>query len=335
MPKTKQAVINAAIKMGYKSYDIISSNNTATPKRILVLSSVPLNTSNYYIYLLKGISNEAEKKGLEVVQYYFHPHSNISSLKSYITHFDVNGIIYIEFFNAKMFSEIITLNIPTVFRDYPDMELNLNGNFDILMSESILSVSNACELLLEEGMRNFAFIGSPKNCRSFYERYLGMRKALYRHNLTVSDELSVIDSNLNVYSNPQVLAKRIRELPVFPQCFICSNDYTALKVLEALKILKKDNYNHINVVGFDNSPESKVSTPQLSTINIDKTTLGMNTVHPFRLHDCKAVVQSHLHPHQFHQSGNNRHTEQELMLPHFQGCFSFLIPSDCFTIGSP
>ena len=81
MPKTKQLMINTAIKMGYKNYDVISSKQPLEQKRILLLSYVPLLSANYYIYLLKGISNEAERNGFEVVQYVFRPHSNFSYLK--------------------------------------------------------------------------------------------------------------------------------------------------------------------------------------------------------------------------------------------------------------
>lgn len=279
MPKTRQLVINTAISMGYKSFDVISTNKDMGQKRILILSSVPLLSSNYYIYLLKGISSEAERRGFEVMQYFFRPHSNFGALKSYIAQIEINGIICIEFFNEKMVAEITSLNIPTVFLDYPTYECNLSGNFDVLLSESIISVSNACKLMIDKGIRLFSFIGNPENCRSFYERYLGMREALYRNKLPFAEENNITDSNLSVYNEVNILAKRISALPVFPECFVCSNDYIALKVLEALKLLKKANFNRVNVIGFDNGPESKLSSPKLSTVNIDKATLGSNAVH--------------------------------------------------------
>jgi len=279
MPKTKQAIINAAIKMGYKSYDVISNSQIKGQGRILILSSVPLLSSTYYIYLLKGLSNAAERNGIEVVQYFFRPNANIESLKSYISQFEVNGIICIEFFDQKMFSEIISLDVPTLFLDYPTNECNLNGNYDILLSESITSVSNVCCNLIKKGLKKFTFVGNPNNCRSFYERYLGLREALYKNNLPCNDNNSILDQNIAVYGNIELLAEKINNLAEFPDCFVCANDYIALKIIEALKYLKVKNFEKINIIGFDNSPESKLCTPKLSTFNIDKTTLGINAVY--------------------------------------------------------
>ena len=42
--------------------------------------------------------------------------------------------------------------------------------------------------------------------------------------------------------------------------------------------MKKLHLDKINVLGFDNIPESRLSSPKLSTINIDKQVLGRQAV---------------------------------------------------------
>lgn len=278
-PKTKQLVLSTAINMGYKNFQELSSKSILEHRRILILSSVPLLVSNYYIYLLKGITNAAERENIEVIQYHFRPHSNFESLNKYIEQMEVNGIICIEFFNEKMANGIISLNVPTVFLDYPATECNFKGYFDILLPENINAVSSACQLLIDKGVRNFCFVGYADNCKSFYERFLGMREALFRNYLPFSKDDCIIDSNMSVYNDVRTLAKRIAALNAFPECFVCTNDYIALKVLDALKILKKTNFEKNGVIGFDNGPESRLHKPKLSTISIDKETLGATAVH--------------------------------------------------------
>ncbi len=279
MPKTKKLVISTAIKMGYKNYDVISNNVMRMQKRILILSSVPLLSSPYYIFLLNGISNEAEKYGLEVIQYVFKPHSNIETLKNYVFQFDINGIVCIEFFDAKMFKEIVSLNIPTVFLDCPASEYELNGNFDVLLSESIMSTANVCNKLIKTGMSVFSFVGNPNNSRSFNERFMGMREALFQNNINFDKDLSIITEDNEIYNNVSLLAQQISSLKTLPHCFVCANDYLALKTISALKSINLADFDKINVVGFDNGPESKSSDPQLSTINVNKSALGINAVH--------------------------------------------------------
>ena len=205
MPKTKQLIISTAIKMGYKNYDLISNNTALLQKRILILSSVPLLSSAYYIYLLNGISNEAEKNGLEVIQYVFKPNSDIEALKNYVLQFDINGIICIEFFNDKMFMEIASLKIPTVFLDCPACKYELNGNFDVLFSESIMSTANVCDKLIKNGIKVFSFVGNPNNSRSFNERFIGMREALFRNDLPFDKELSIIGEDPETYNDVSLL----------------------------------------------------------------------------------------------------------------------------------
>ena len=48
-PKTKQLILDTAVQMGYKSFDLISSSGAGggPDKKILLLSSVPLLTASY------------------------------------------------------------------------------------------------------------------------------------------------------------------------------------------------------------------------------------------------------------------------------------------------
>ncbi len=243
--------------------------------KILVLSSVPLQTNNYYIYLLRGIIAQAELNGFEVLQYFFKNNSSFEAIKSYISKIQPNGIICIEFFTKKWVSEINSLNIPTLFFDYPSCDYPRRGNFDIVMSENITAVSSACNLLIKKGIKLFSFVGDTKNCKSFYERFLGMREALFQNNIPFNNDLNIIDRNITTYNDPNILLKRIRALPALPECFVCSNDYIALRLLDALKHSKSTELEKINVIGFDNGPESRLSTPKLSTINTDKTAMGV------------------------------------------------------------
>ncbi|MBE5743023.1 MAG: LacI family transcriptional regulator [Clostridiales bacterium] len=277
--KTEQLIINTAINMGYKNYNVISTKKTTEQQKILVLSSVSLLASNYYIYLLKGITNKAEEYGFEVLQYFFRPNSSLEVLNTYINNLKVNGLICLEFFNEKMVNKISSLNLPIVFLDYPTYNYNLNGNFDILLSENLISVTEVCNQMIEKGLKKFCFVGNPQNCKSFYERFLGMREALHYYKIPFEEKNNITDTDISVYDDENVLAKHIASLPVFPECFVCANDYLALQVLSALKILKKTCSKTLNVLGYDNTPESKSCTPKLSTINVNKVDLGTNAVH--------------------------------------------------------
>ena len=126
--KTRRLVLDTAVRMGYKSFDVIAPEKSAAEEgKILILSSVPLISANYYIYLIRGIMSEAEGHSLEVLQYIFRPNSDLETLKEYIRQFDVNGIICIEFFTRRSADKILSLGIPTVLMDHFYGDEDLNG----------------------------------------------------------------------------------------------------------------------------------------------------------------------------------------------------------------
>ena len=146
------------------------------------------------------------------------------------------------------------------------------------MMENIHSVKSYCLKLIDEGgCRSFGFVGYYKNCLSFYERYLGMRDAMFLRDIPYDPANNILADNALPYNNIEKLSGLISKATL-PDCFICANDYIALLTLEALKVLDISVPEKIKVVGFENSSGSKYSTPTLSTINVDKTALGKELV---------------------------------------------------------
>jgi LacI family transcriptional regulator len=67
-------------------------------------------------------------------------------------------------------------------------------------------------------------------------------------------------------------------LPALPDCFVAANDSIALSMLAALKSLKIHVPKNVKVVGFDNISDAKLSSPPLTTFNVNKHALGKRLV---------------------------------------------------------
>jgi LacI family transcriptional regulator len=63
-------------------------------------------------------------------------------------------------------------------------------------------------------------------------------------------------------------------LPQLPQVFFCANDFLAIPALKALRKLNYSVPGDILLCGFDNSIESQIIEPALSTINIPSHSMG-------------------------------------------------------------
>ena len=277
--KTRNAVINAAIEMGYKGYKLAANSETSLgQKRFLLLSSRLLMNINYYIYVLRGIEESLTDYDIELVQFSVTSPASFSKFKRYLADYKVDGIICIEFFEPAYISELLEFGLPLVFLDFPLYTSVLKGRYDMILPESHDAVKSLCtQLIREDGCKTFGFVGDFRHCRSFYERFTGMKEALFLSGLPVDLQYSIVHDDSMSYE-PEDLAEVIRKMPALPDCFIAANDSIALNILSAMKALKIPVPRAVKVVGFDNIPEAKLSSPALTSFNVNKNALGRQII---------------------------------------------------------
>lgn len=278
-PKTRNAVINAAIEMGYKGYKLAASTEGSLgQKRFLILSSRLLMNINYYIYVLRGIEEDLIHYDIELVQFSITNTASFSKLTRYLSDSKVDGIICIEFFEPGYIAQLLELGLPIVFLDFPLYNSTLRGKYDIILPESQDIIKNFCiQLIRQENCRTFGFVGDYLHCRSFYERFTGMREALFLSGLPVDLQYSILNDDSVPY-DPENLAGALLSLPALPDCFIAANDSIAISLLAALRSIKARIPADTRVIGFDNIAESKNVNPPLTSINVNKTALGKRLI---------------------------------------------------------
>lgn len=277
--KTRNAVINAAIEMGYKGYKFAATSETALgQKRFLILSSRLLMNINYYIFVLRGIEECLTDYDIDLEQFSITNAASFSKFKRYIADYKVDGIICIEFFEPNYIVELVQLGVPLVFLDFPLHHAHINGKYDIILPESQNVIKDFCmKLIQEEDCCTFGFVGDYLHCHSFYERFTGMREALFLSGLPVDLSYSILHDDSASY-DAQELARNLEQMPMLPDCFIAANDSIAINLLTALKSLKKQVPGDVKVVGFDNLAEAKHTNPPLTSVNVNKSTLGKRII---------------------------------------------------------
>ncbi|MDE7281217.1 MAG: LacI family DNA-binding transcriptional regulator, partial [Ruminiclostridium sp.] len=134
--KTRNAVINAAIEMGYKSYQVAAATDTSLKqKRFAIISSRLLMSITYHSYILKGIEDSLSEYDIELVQFRITDDTSFNKFKRYLTEFGVDGIICIEFFNSDYISELLEIGQAFVFMDFPLTDTMPKGKYDIILPE--------------------------------------------------------------------------------------------------------------------------------------------------------------------------------------------------------
>lgn len=272
--KTRNAVISAAIEMGYKGYKLAAASEGALGhKRFVILSTRLLMNITFFISVLRGIEEALMDYDIDLVQFSITGSASFSKFKRYLADAKVDGIICMEFFEPAYIAELLEQGTPLVFFDFPLYHSALRGSYDIVLTESQDAIKNYCiQLIQEEKCRTFGFVGDHLHCRSFYERFVGMKEALFLSGLPVDLQYSILADD-KMYS-PDKLADALDQLPGLPDCFIAANDSVALNLLAALKSRKIHVPRDVKVVGFDNNPKAAHITPLLTSFNVDKIALG-------------------------------------------------------------
>lgn len=273
--KTRNAVIAAAIEMGYKGYKLAAtSDGSLGHRRFVILSTRLLMNISFFISVLKGIEESMTEYDIDFVQFSITNSASFTKFKRYLADAKVDGIICMEFFEPAYIAELVEQGIPLIFFDFPLYHSALRGSYDIVLPESQESIKNFCmQLIQNDNCKTFGFVGDYLHCRSFYERFVGMKEALFLSGLPVDLQYSILEADSMPYTTEK-LAEALDSLPALPDCFIVANDSIALNLIAALKSRKVHIPKDVKVVGFDNNPSAKHVSPLLTSFNVDKISLG-------------------------------------------------------------
>lgn len=71
----------------------------------------------------------------------------------------------------------------------------------------------------------------------------------------------------------------IPDMPELPEIFICANDFVATDLMQALAAVGKRVPEDVRLCGFDDSAESRLSKPPLTTVHIHTQVIAYSAVH--------------------------------------------------------
>ena len=194
------------------------------------------------------------------------------------------GIVCIELFDPDYSQMVCNLGLPVLFIDTPTESLNKPLAADKLYMDNRSNIHLFVKEMVRRGKMKIGFIGEYMHCHSFFERYMGYRDAMYMLGLPIYDEYCILKNKEGV-RNPssceykEYLTECLKKIKNLPDVFICANDFVALDAMDVLKKLGYSIPDDVYLCGFDDSPESKIVTPSLTTIHIHSQIMGFSAVH--------------------------------------------------------
>lgn len=132
-------------------------------------------------------------------------------------------------------------------------------------------------LIEAHGYRRIAFLTGPKNNEDALWRERGYRESLLAHGLPV-DERLILPGEFDEDIASQTVARMLQEGPAVDAIFAADDD-SAYGAIRALYQAGSHLPTHLPVVGFDDSPTSRLITPPLTTVRAPIEEAGYRAAH--------------------------------------------------------
>ncbi|MBQ7204331.1 MAG: LacI family DNA-binding transcriptional regulator, partial [Muribaculaceae bacterium] len=195
---------------------------------------VPELVHYYFSSILDGIEAEASERGYQIIvaksneSYEREVRICEAMLKN-----KVCGIIVSQAKDTERydhFERLAAAGVPLVFYDRICPALNASR----VVVDDYMGTLNAVSHLIETGCRRIAFYGAPMNMMIAKNRFNGYRDALYKHGLTLDEELVRICDNR---ADAERITPAMMRMKQRPDAFFAINDETAIGILTVVKRL--------------------------------------------------------------------------------------------------
>lgn len=266
----REKIVETAQEMGYRVEQRRQSGAKASYLiGVIVAERYIREFPSFYMEVYKHITQEAMKRGsLTVLEIATAEKENLKQGFSAFQECEVSGVILIGEFVPGYIEAVREAyrTRPIVCVDYYDVYEDM----DYVVTDGFCGMEQMTRLLLKEGIRDLAFVGSVMATKNIQDRYLGYCKALDRAGIEDA-KYNIIpdrDEEGNVYGVELELPQKL------PQGFVCNCDRTAFALIRKLGQMGVRVPEDVSVVGFDNYPPDAAFGKQLSTYWNDGKVLG-------------------------------------------------------------
>ncbi len=200
---------------------------------------------NYGYYGILNILNSEDEEQLNLPRIYYEK--------------KVDGIIVLGQVNKAYIDIIETMQLPKIFTDFYDE----HADIDSVITDNFYGSYEITNYLIQNGHCEIAYVGNIHSTSSIQDRFLGYYKSLLEHNIPLNQLLILNDrDDKGIFIDI--------ELPnPLPTAFVCNCDQVAYLLTEKLIENGFQIPQDCSIVGFDNDIYATLSSPPLTTVEVD------------------------------------------------------------------
>ncbi|MDO4520163.1 MAG: LacI family DNA-binding transcriptional regulator [Erysipelotrichaceae bacterium] len=284
---TKQLILDKAVEMGYKQFSYVMAMAEVNRSRTvadeipqsgeiaLFTTSQKNRGSHFSSLMMDKFQQEITQLGFLLVTYSISKDAlHTSVLPPTFSKERTRAVICIGIFDKQYADLVCSIGLPVLFVDAPCWPSGRSVNGDLLLMDNTTEISQFIHDKAALGIKRFGFIGDYRHCQSFYERYAAFRQSLIREGLEYDEKFVISPSDRDLGAMRDML----HDLDEYPDCFICANDFNAIDAMMILRLKDSDLLKQVRFLGFDDSHESRIFTPALSTVHIHTQSLAFTAV---------------------------------------------------------
>lgn len=272
--ETRKLVIETAEQMGYvygKGRRGRPDKTTSGGTIALIASDFAFSMKSFFGEIYLSIENEVKRRGLGLsIQSIGQDDARLLRLPAFLLDGSVDGVLILSHITTEYINAVLKTGIPTVLIDHHHPAIKA----DCILTNNRFSAFEAVRHLAELGHRGIGFIGNIDFSPSYYERLEGLRMAARQFGMELREAWTVTDAR----EESSFVRERLGGLSRQPTAWFCVNDGLGFMVCATLQQLGFKVPDDVSVVSFDNGDLSRLSNPQITTVDINLKLFGVYAV---------------------------------------------------------
>ena len=272
-PKTREAVLRVVREHGFstnRNARALSGGRTG-----LVGVTLPILEAAYFAVIVSGTAEALYEHDMRIVLCpTLHQHEREVTLLDRLMHGTTDGAVLMlpEESNAEL-RALQETGYPFVV---VDPRVQLDQGIPAVSASNASGARAGVEHLLSLGHRRIGAILGPRDWMATTERLNGYRSALAAAGVLAAPDL-VVESDFSIESG-EAAAASLLDLPERPTAIFGFNDNVAIGVLRAAEARGLTVPDDLSVLGFDDSEQSGLVTPALTTVRQPLAEMGRMAV---------------------------------------------------------
>ncbi|HET9173311.1 MAG TPA: LacI family DNA-binding transcriptional regulator [Actinospica sp.] len=272
-PETRRQVERAISELGYVRNRAARTGGRKAGSIALVVfeDSLRMFTDPFFARLMRGVSGALAMTDVQLVLLTVHSAAECRRCARYLREGHVDGALFVSL-HGQMPVDVRGLGVPVVYVGRPVREPDAASYVD---ADNIGGAEAAVRHALAAGRRIVATVAGPPDMAVGLDRLRGYRKALAaegpeRGDLVAYGDFSAASAEHAVY---RLLDRRPDVDAVF-----ATSDLMATGVLRALRRVGRRVPGDVAVIGFDDAPLARHTSPPLTTVRQPVEEIGARAV---------------------------------------------------------